>query len=437
MADPVSLPLSILTLVTFAFGACRSLINTFEAFQNLPQDVSSLKSVLESLQGVFNEVSSIVSDPAAEDNPGIECLRNPLLGCGEACENLERLIRKCTKHSTEKKHSVRDWAMLRLKADQIKAVQDTLSLYEATIGLALGSASLRINQATKEALDQYNRLIFETQQELHKHISQVDNRLKNLESRENNGGTEKDEELKQLLQEKFRTKECLYICQQISESIRYGRLSVPIDSTTAAGNAPHAPTSTLEGRLTAEETTSRFLDSFSMGTIKTRAELERNCQLIQDKLKHFPAQRIEEVNEIIAERCRRQNERERFYQCLSVCDNASQRSEQARINIFENVHAGERAQQCVISNVGDLISAKYIKAERDAKQCLGQMSAPGFLNSHDRGTLQELKDGELDERRNNVHRPRNAMFLGGFTDIDEFKGLLLLFMLVILFRSSS
>ncbi|KAE8373862.1 hypothetical protein BDV26DRAFT_296532 [Aspergillus bertholletiae] len=430
MADPVSLATGILALVTFAYGAAQSLLNTFESFQNLPKDVSYLKGDLKSLQGLFNELYSVLSVLGTESDPDIAGLKHPLLGCGEACKDLEILVRKCTKHSTEKKHSVRDWAMLRFRADQIRAVQDTLSIYKATINLSLGSANLRINKATNEALDQYNRMILETQQELRKHISQVDDRLQNLYSRGINSGTDKDEELEQLLKEKFRTKQCLDICEQISESISCGRQSVPMHGSSAAGSTPHAPPAMRNGRLTAEETIIHFLDSFSLETVKTGAELERNCQLIQEKLKQFPVHRIEEVDEIISERCRRQHEKERFSECLLVCDNASQRSEQARVNVFVDVHAAERAHQFVISNVGDLISAKNIRAEPGAKQVLGQVSDTEFLNDHDRGTMEE---GAPDERRNRPNGPRN---LWDFIDIYASKGLVLLFFFLILLQSA-
>ncbi|KAI9040042.1 uncharacterized protein KD926_008605 [Aspergillus affinis] len=245
--------------------------------------------------------------------------------------------------------------MLKLKTDQFKDVQGTLSVYKATINLALGSANLRQRQVTKGTLDKYNAMILDTVGALNNHIGHVYDHLNNLRS-QRTSSFNGQEELELMLKQKYRTKQCLYIYQKISESINRGRLAVQ-DGAYIAGNTSYAPI-TVNGNFNADKITANFPDKFLLGTIKTGAELERACQLIQDKPKQFPAHRIEEVDEVIAERCRRRNEKDMFTGCLSICDNATRRSEQARINVFEDIHAAEWAEQSDISVVGDLISAK-------------------------------------------------------------------------------
>ena len=52
---------------------------------------------------------------------------------------------------------------------------------------------------------------------------------------------------------------------------------------------------------------------------------------------------------------------------------ASERVNEVRTNIFEEVSAARDAHQVIISTVGDLISARRVTAEVGATQCLGQM----------------------------------------------------------------
>lgn len=142
MSDPISLAAGLLALVTFAFGTCQSLVQEIQSFGDQPKDIQHLKGELESLSAIIKSLISVVSKPGAETDADLLSLKPPLLGCGEACKELGDLVRKCTKHFDGKKPSVRGWAMLKLRAGQIQGVQSLLSMYRATITLALANATL-------------------------------------------------------------------------------------------------------------------------------------------------------------------------------------------------------------------------------------------------------------------------------------------------------
>lgn len=163
-------------------------------------------------------------------------------------------------------------------------------------------------------------------------------------------------ELEPLLKEKYRINQCLHVCRQISESINRGQSTIVLDGALAAYNTRHTPITTLDNNLTADETTYHFLKCFSLDTSETSSKLEQSGRFVQDKLKYYPAVTVKELDEIVTECCQKRNKRDALVGCLSVCENASQRSEQARANVFEDVHAAERAKQFAISDVGDLIS---------------------------------------------------------------------------------
>ncbi|KAJ5982650.1 hypothetical protein N7451_012750 [Penicillium sp. IBT 35674x] len=408
-----------------------------QSFENQPKDIGHLKSELNSLIAVLKPLLSVVSESSAENDPDLVSLKAPLLGCGEACKDLGGLVQKCTKHSHGKKSSVRDWAMLKLLADQIKGAQNVLSMYRTTITLALANANLRRNRVTQEVFEKYNGIILEITSQLKEHIRQVDDRLSSLPLQ---GATKFSgkEELERLLREKLRVKQCLDVCRQIAETINRGQSAVVQDVASPTFKARYTSTKSLNEILSADETTMNFLDHLSLSTKETCEKLEKRGQFVQQKLEHFPAAVLEEFEEVFAERCQRQNERTLLIGCLSVCENASQRSEQARISIFEDIHAAKRAKQAVISEVGDLLSAKGIRADEDSEQILGQVSRSPFVNFNDGGinrkpaqqspgcSSQDLREG---------YQSRNVMSLGRSALIYDLRNLLFVVLIVVAIRN--
>ncbi|KAH8690226.1 hypothetical protein BGW36DRAFT_433178 [Talaromyces proteolyticus] len=412
MADPISLTAGLLSLITFAFGACQSLFQAVEGFQNQPKDIFQLKSQLQSLKEVLSKLLTLSTDPNADNDTDLAGLKPPLLGCGEACKDLETLIKKCIKHSTEAKPSVRDWARLKVHGDRIKSVQTALSMYKATIGLAVGAATLRTTRVTKQALDEYNALIIRTTKDLKDHLNHVEIRLQNLPLQDITGPGAEENELQRLLKEKHRTDQCLHICQQISESINCGQSALVMKESCPPGNMHYTATTTLEDRSTADEMTFRFLSKCSMSTREAELKLERRLHFIQDKLKSFPADVVNKLDETITECCYQEGQKDALTGCLSICEDAARVSDQARTNVFEDIYAAKKAKQVVISDVGDLISAKRVRAGPNSRQYLGQISNPAVLHL-DSDAVEEAR-GPLSISRTiakGFNRPNNPIML--------------------------
>lgn len=286
-------------------------------------------------------------------------------------------------------------------------------------------------------LDQYNRIIQETTSRLNEHIHQVDERLNNLPSQDPATVKEK-EELARALREKYRVKQCLEICRQISQSINRGQSAVAVDGASPACNKRFMSTETLDSNLTADETTIKFLSHLSLNTEETYAILEQRGRFVQDKLNRFPAEVIKEFDSIFQERCQKQNQKDLLIGCLSVCENASRRSDQARTNVFEDIHAAERAKQAVISNVGDLISAKIIRADVDSEQILGQITYSPFVNSRDGGGRRrptERSSSGSSKDTNEIYQSRNFISVGSSATNYDLKTLLFAILFAVLLRS--
>lgn len=106
--------------------------------------------------------------------------------------------------------------------------------------------------------------------------------------------------------------------------------------------------------------------------------------------------------------------------------------------VFEDVYAAERAKQYVVSNIGDHISAKRIKAEAEAEQHLGQESESKCSFHHDRGTVKKRRErtSSASIGVKELHQSGNLISLEDHTGIHGLKNLLLLIMLVIFLRSA-
>lgn len=138
MAESIGIASGIVALTVFAFNASVSLYETLKSFENVKKDIRNLNSELEALNAVLKSLSELSSQEAAR----FECLRLPLLHCGENCQGFEELIRECTKHSTDSKRSFRDWTKLQYRGKDIVSFKDMLAGFKATIAIAIGDANL-------------------------------------------------------------------------------------------------------------------------------------------------------------------------------------------------------------------------------------------------------------------------------------------------------
>src|SRR5207248_7465132 len=101
--------------------------------RDLKEELDALDAVLQSLrQATANKVIAL---PA---------LKLPLLRCGQACQEFEAVIVKCTAHSNGSRTSFRDWAKLTYMGDDILGFKNMIAGYKSTISIALGDANLYV-----------------------------------------------------------------------------------------------------------------------------------------------------------------------------------------------------------------------------------------------------------------------------------------------------
>ena len=139
MADPLSLVVGIVALVSFGIESSKSLSRTIESFKSHKRSVRELKQELDTLSDVLQSLEVAIKDyPEIEFMP----LRLPLSRCNEACKEFEATLLKCTSHAGSARTSFRDWAKVTYMGSDIATFKSTLSTYKSTICIALGGINL-------------------------------------------------------------------------------------------------------------------------------------------------------------------------------------------------------------------------------------------------------------------------------------------------------
>jgi hypothetical protein len=102
--------------------------------------------------------------------------------------------------------------------------------------------------------------------------------------------------------------------------------------------------------------------------------LTRYLQDLDSKLAVLNSRPAQIPNSHTIEEERIREEMASVKQCLSICAEASERAQQERVNIFEDVSMADDGQQVIVSTLGDLILARRVTAGARSMQLMGQMS---------------------------------------------------------------
>jgi hypothetical protein len=246
----------------------------------------------------------------------------------------------------------------------------------------------RTAAVTAGVLKDYKELITNTTADLEDHLQEIERRLQNLPLRGDTISDEDAAERERMQREKDSTKQCLAICAQVFEQVSQVRPNV-FEDISAANDAHQVDISTFGGLIPAKRVTAKVLKEFQDKLTSTTSDLNENLQKINIRLQRFPSPGTRIAEEDAAERKRVQEEIESIKQCLAICTQASEKADQVRTNVFEDVSAAKDAHQLIISTIGDLILAKQVTAGLGSDQWLGQASD---------ATVQQLSRDRVDIR---------------------------------------
>lgn len=370
MADPISVAAGIVGLTGFAIECSKILYSTIDNIKGYGKSVRELGEETKALSEVLGSLQEMCSAPGVD----FSSLQAPVARCGQLCQECSTLVMKCTARTDNGKFSVRDFLTLTYKGKNITELRSLMSAYKSTITIAIADVNLRQVTVTSNLLQEYKRTIDDTQShldELLQRYAESPNDSFSTGGQEVVGAHEDYGSLE--IEERTSIEECLRICTRVSEHIEQAQ-----EESVVSLSKPqrHRPDLVGLSGIQARQITSHRLQNCKVEIGLTSRELRLRLQEIDSRLAKLsiaaPSGDGRSANTDVADDAK--EELESIRQCLSVCQDATEKVASERINIFEDVKSGVRAKQVVVSTIGELVSAKRVISGDDSVQLLGQMS---------------------------------------------------------------
>jgi hypothetical protein len=248
------------------------------------------------------------------------------------------------------------------------------SRYLSGLLTVLIRSSSRTSAITSNFLKEFKNIIANTTSDLDEHLRAIDAKLHALSLQGQKISGEDATERTQIQEERQSAEQCLSICsavsahiEQVQSAYAFEEISTPEDAYRGSLETPN------------KHSSSRLLTAGSLKTCKeTMASsttwLTRYLQDLDNKLAVLNSRPAQIPNSHTVEEERIREEIASVKQCLSICAEASERAQQERVNIFEDVAMADDAQQVIVSTLGDLILARRVTAGARSMQLMGQMS---------------------------------------------------------------
>jgi hypothetical protein len=141
--DPLSISTGALAIVGVTYTSAKALFDAVQSFRTCRTDAQRLSRELAALQEMLTRLDTFArrsSDPSA-----FEGLHTPLKQCALNCDDVRRLVEKCTRHgrgAEGERRSLRDWAALRYKGREIRQFVDEIGAYKDIIGITISGVTL-------------------------------------------------------------------------------------------------------------------------------------------------------------------------------------------------------------------------------------------------------------------------------------------------------
>jgi len=141
MADPLSISVSVLAVVTAAIKSTKSLSATVGRYKDRDKILNRLQHALEDLINVLSSLEGVVASEA----PILPILQGPVGRCSQVCREFEEAMKTFSGMS---KTGFRDWAKMEFMRDDINGFMDTLASYKSTILVGLGTITMSAHHIT-------------------------------------------------------------------------------------------------------------------------------------------------------------------------------------------------------------------------------------------------------------------------------------------------
>ncbi len=270
MADPLSISVSVLAVITAAIKSTKSLHATVERFKNRDSTLSRLHRTAQR----SGQRAQFPRDAVESQTEILSLIEGPVKRCSDLCDEFNLAMEK---FNGKPRMGLIDWTRMEFKKGDIRDFTETLASYKATILISLGTITTwvsclvcqeawltfprRHTKVTRELLEKYDGMIQDTVHQLRIHAQRIDEQLARMTS----GSTSDLDTSIDLQDEQAVTRQCIRICQDAKsylESLQ--RKQSPVLQAQATQNSDPTRPQFEAQRLTSQtmnEQQDKFLET--------------------------------------------------------------------------------------------------------------------------------------------------------------------------------
>ncbi|EJT70639.1 hypothetical protein GGTG_11662 [Gaeumannomyces tritici R3-111a-1] len=352
MADPLTISVSVLAIITGAIQSTKSLHATVSRYKARDRTLNRLHDELVDLARVLDSLEQAVGSEASI----WALLEGPVSQCSKTCREFEEVMKKFGGKSVT---GLRDWAKMEFMRDDINGFIETLATYKATITVGLGLISMLYSKLNHKVLEQFDEAIKDAVDNLEMRLQRIDERLARIDPDE----TSDVETSIMLHDERERTRQCLRVCEKARsylDSLAQDQQIPPQQGeASSAGNIARDQ---FESELKMKRAIN---ESRSMFTETLRQIQEDYNRLVSSDGPETDQQRTQlRLQEHIAT----------SRQCLELCKEASNQVAFQKIHIIREVVADDDTDQVVVTTLADLFDVGKVLAKSRSSQLVGSMA---------------------------------------------------------------
>lgn len=374
MADPLSITVSVLAMITAAIQATTSLKDAVNRSKGRDKTLARLEAELKDLSGILTTLKEVVD----MESSTMALLEGPVSRCSQVCREFQVSMEKFTSKS---KVSILDWAKMEFMRGDINEFMDTLAGYKATISVGIGTITMSVahfavstrhvinprlsetsrhaSKVSQKVAEDYNEMIKDTVHNLNIHLQRIDDKMARFttESAQNADASGASVDLED---ERAVTEQCLRICEDARSFIE-SRIEA---EESLRQQSPPAAAADTRSQFEAQVVTRRAFDG-------NREVFSEAIGRLRERLESLPRDGVPEND---SERRRLQKEIETSKQCLEVCRMASDQLAQKKIFTVGEMVADGDSDQVVVTTLADLFDVKKATSTNKSAQWIGSVS---------------------------------------------------------------
>ncbi|WYZ38134.1 hypothetical protein EsH8_III_000048 [Colletotrichum jinshuiense] len=352
MADPLSITVSVLAIITAAIQATTSLKDAVNRSKGRDKTLARLEAELKDLSGILTLLKEVVD----MESSTMALLEGPVSRCSQVCREFQVSMEEFTSKS---KVSILDWAKMEFMRGDINEFMDTLAGYKATISVGIGTITMHASKVSQKVIEDYNEMIKDTVHDLNVHLQRIDDKMARFttESAQNGDASGASVDLED---ERAVTEQCLRICEDARSFIE-SRIEA---EESLRQQSPPAAAAETRSQFEAQVLTRRALDG-------NREVFSETIGRLRERLESLSRDGVPEND---AERRRLQEEIETSRQCLEVCRVASDQLAHKKIFTVGEMVADGDSDQVVVTTLADLFDVKKATSTNKSAQWIGSVS---------------------------------------------------------------